>query len=66
MLPKLSKPFFNMRMQGISASAIADKLNATNVPSPAEHKKETGSNFSANLQKAARGKMVGKGCYPYT
>lgn len=57
---EIIKSIFNMRMQGISASAIADKLNATNVPSPAEHKKETGSNFRANLQKKYEAKWSAK------
>ena len=57
---EIIKTIFNMRMQGISASAIADKLNSTNVPSPAEHKKETGSNFSANLQKRHEAKWSAK------
>ena len=57
---EIIKAIFNMRMQGISAYAIADKLNAENVPSPAEHKKEMGSNFSANLQKRHEAKWSAK------
>lgn len=48
---EIVKVIYNLRMQGISASAIADKLNILNVPSPAEYKKQCGSKFSANLQK---------------
>ncbi|MCI8403363.1 MAG: recombinase family protein [Clostridia bacterium] len=48
---EIVKNIFNQRMQGISASAIANKLNVLNVPSPAEYKKQCGSKFSANFQK---------------
>lgn len=48
---EIVKDIFNQRMQGISASAIANKLNVLNVPSPAEYKKQCGSKFSANLQR---------------
>ena len=45
------KRIYTMRFIGISASAIADKLNLENIPSPAEYKKMRGINFSANTQK---------------
>ena len=45
------KRIYTMRFMGISASAIADKLNLENIPSPAEYKKMRGINFSANTQK---------------
>lgn len=48
---EIVKNIYNQRMQGISAYAIAEKLNLLNVPSPAEYKKQCGSNFHANLQK---------------
>ncbi len=54
------KTIFNMRMQGISASAIADKLNRLCVPSPAEYKKLSGSKFNANLQKKYKAEWSAK------
>ncbi len=48
---EIVKKIFNMRIKGISASAIANLLNRLNVPSPAEYKKMSGSNFKANLQR---------------
>lgn len=56
---EIVKSIFNMRMQGISASAIADKLNTLSVPSPAEYKK-LNSNFKANLQKKHEAKWSAK------
>ena len=57
---EIVKTIFNMRLQGMSANAISDKLNLLNVPSPAEYKKQTGSNFSANLQKKIEAKWSAK------
>lgn len=45
------KRIYTMRFMGISASAIADKLNIENIPSPAEYRKMRGDKFSANTQK---------------
>ena len=45
------KRIYLMRFMGISASAIADKLNIEGIPSPAEYKKMRGVKFSANTQK---------------
>lgn len=45
------KQIFTLRYMGISAYTIAEKLNLLNVPSPAEYKKLSGSNFKANAQK---------------
>lgn len=57
---EIVRNIFNQRMHGISANAIADKLNLLGVPSPAEHKKLCGSNFSANLQKKYEAKWSAK------
>lgn len=54
------RSIFNQRMQGISATAIADKLNLLGMPSPAEYKKLSGSNFSANLQRRHESKWSAK------
>ena len=54
------RTIFNMRMQGISASAIANKLNLLCIPSPAEYKKLSGSNFNANLQKKYKAEWSAK------
>lgn len=48
---EIVKDIFNKRMQGLSAVAIAEKLNLLNAPSPAEYKKQCGSKFHPNLQK---------------
>ncbi len=45
------KQIFSLRYMGISAYAIAEKLNLLNVPSPAEYKKLSGSKFKANTQR---------------
>jgi len=45
------KQIYSLRFMGISASAIANKLNICGVPSPSEYKRLCGSNFKANLQK---------------
>lgn len=45
------KRIYSMRFMGMSASAIADKLNIENIPSPAEYKRIRGTNFSANTQR---------------
>lgn len=57
---EIVRSIFNQRMHGISANAIADKLNLFGVPSPSEHKKLCGSNFSANLQKKHEAKWSAK------
>lgn len=57
---EIVRNIFNQRMHGISANAIADKLNLLSVPSPAEHKRLCGSNFSANLQKKYTSKWSAK------
>lgn len=57
---EIVRTIFNMRLNGMSANAISDKLNLLNVPSPAEYKKLTGSNFSANFQKKAEAKWSAK------
>lgn len=57
---EIVKSIYNQRMHGISANAIADKLNLHNVPSPAEYKKLCGSNFKANLQKKHEAKWSAK------
>lgn len=57
---EIVRNIFNQRMHGISASAIADKLNLYEVPSPAEYKKKCGSNFKANLQKKHEAKWTAK------
>lgn len=57
---KVVKTIFDMRLGGMSANAIADKLNLLNVPSPAEYKKQSGSNFSANFQKKIEAKWSAK------
>lgn len=57
---EIVRTIFNMRMQGISASAIANKLNLLCVPSPAEYKKECGSKFNANLQKKHKAEWSAK------
>ena len=57
---EIVKTIFNMRIQGISAVAIAEKLNLLCVPSPAEHKKLNGSNFNANLQKKYKAEWSAK------
>lgn len=44
------KSIFCWRLEGMSAQAIANKLNLLSVPSPAEYKKQAGLNYSANLQ----------------
>lgn len=54
------RAIFNMRMQGISAGAVADRLNLLCIPSPAEYKKLSGSNFSAGLQKKYRSEWSAK------
>lgn len=48
---EIVKSIFNLKIEGLSASAISRKLNLLDVPSPAEYKKMSGSNYSANLQK---------------
>ena len=48
---EIVKNIFNLKIEGLSASAISRKLNLLNVPSPAEYKKLSGVNYSANLQK---------------
>ena len=45
------KHIFSLYFMGISASAISNKLNLCGVPSPAEYKKQCGSNYKANAQK---------------
>lgn len=45
------KQIFSLYFMGISASAISNKLNLCGVPSPAEYKKQCGSNYKANAQK---------------
>ena len=57
---EIVRTIFNMRLNGMSANAISDKLNLLNVPSPAEYKKLTGSNFCANFQKKAEAKWSAK------
>ena len=57
---EIVKTIFNMRMQGISAVAIAHKLNLLSVPSPSEHKKLNGSNFNANLQRKYKAEWSAK------
>lgn len=57
---EIVKKIFDMRIQGISAVGIADKLNLLCVPSPAEHKKLNGSNFNANLQKKYKAEWSAK------
>ena len=57
---EIVKKIFDMRLQGISAVGIADKLNLLCVPSPAEHKKLNGSNFNANLQKKYKAEWSAK------
>ena len=57
---EIVRSIFSQRMQGISANAIADKLNLLGVPSPAEYKKLCGSNFSANLQRKHSAKWSAK------
>ncbi len=57
---EIVRSIYNQRMHGISASAIADKLNLHNIPSPAEYKKLCGSNFKANLQKRHEAKWSAK------
>ena len=57
---KVVRYIFDQRMRGISASAIADQLNLSDVPSPAEYKKLCGSNFAANLQKYPKSKWTAK------
>lgn len=47
---EIVKSIFHWRMDGMSAQAIANKLNLLNIPSPAEYKKLMGLNYSANLQ----------------
>lgn len=48
---EIVKSIFKMRISGMSAYAIANKLNLLETSSPAEYKKLCGSNFCANLQK---------------
>lgn len=57
---EIVRSIFNQRMHGISANAIADKLNLLGVPSPSEHKKLCGSNYSANLQRKHEAKWSAK------
>ncbi len=57
---EIVRTIYNMRMQGISAASISDKLNLLNIPSPAEHKKMCGSNFNANLQKKHKAEWSAK------
>lgn len=57
---EIVRSIYNQRIHGISANAIAEKLNTHNVPSPAEYKKLCGSNFRANLQKKHEAKWSAK------
>lgn len=54
------RSIYSQRMRGISASAIAERLNTFSVPSPAEYKRLCGSNFKANLQRRYEAKWSAK------
>ena len=56
----LIKQIFSLYFMGISATAIAHKLNIENVPSPAEYKKLSGSKFKANAQKRHKAQWSAK------
>ena len=45
------KQIFELKYMGLSAGAIANKLNLWNTPSPSEYKMQCGSKFASNEKK---------------
>lgn len=48
---KIVQNIFQWRLEGMSADRIAGKLNQLEIPSPAEHKRRSGSNCTYAFQK---------------
>ena len=55
------RDIFRWKMEGYNSKTIAEKLNASGVPAPADHKKQQGLNYTSGLSKGVHSRW-----YPST